>query len=572
MKATTFFDCFGYIADSEGGIDRLRRLILDFAMRGWLTSQDAADEPATELLQRAAEEKIRMIESKEMRRPKAYPALTEADQPYRLPDSWEWCRTVDLIHTVNGRAFKPADWSTAGLPIIRIQNLNNPSAAFNYYAGQVDDAHRIDSGDLLISWSGTPGTSFGAFVWRGPSGVLNQHIFKCYLFDDYRDYICLAINSRLDVLIDSAHGGVGLQHFTKDKLERMPLAIAPIAEQQRIVQRVAELMGLCDEFEAQQAARTKARIALTSATLHRLCRADPALELRKALATFADEMDIHLAPGDGDLEALKHLRQTILDLAVRGRLTHQDPNDTSALELIKQISLERDRLLSLKKIRKPKKFPPVGMDEVPFDLPQGWTWARANEFFITSDSGWSPQCLVEPAGPGEWGVLKTSAVSRGVFDSAENKKLPPALEPRPELKVHPGDFVMIRASGSKNLVGRGAIATETESHLMLSDKHIRLLFASEVSARFWAILNNSTEIQDYYSAESSGTSTMSNVTRDRIGALAVPVPPLAEQLRIAESVDALLSLCDRLEQQFIEARSRRRALCASISGRIAMVG
>lgn len=243
-------------------------------MRGRLTSQDGAEEPADLLLERAAEHKARMIESKRLRRPKAYPALTAEDEPYDLPKGWKWCRVVDLIHTVNGRAFKPTEWSTTGLPIIRIQNLNNPSAPFNHYSGDVDDGHRIEPGDLLISWSGTPGTSFGAFVWGGPPGVLNQHIFKCYLFEDYRDFICMAINSRLDVLIDSAHGGVGLQHFTKDKLERMPLAIPPIGEQRRIVERVKELMDLCDELEAQQSALANARTALASATLHRLSDAD----------------------------------------------------------------------------------------------------------------------------------------------------------------------------------------------------------------------------------------------------------------------------------------------------------
>ena len=107
---------------------------------------------------------------------------------------------------------------------------------------------------------------------------------------------------------------------------------------------------------------------------------------------------------------------------------------------------------------------------------------------------------------------------------------------------------------------------------MLSDKHIRLSFLSQVSSRFWAILNNSTVIQRYYSAESAGTSTMSNVTRDRIGALAVPVPPLAEQLRIAESVDALLSLCDELEQQLLDGLSCSRGLSESAVAHAVAVG
>lgn len=251
MNKQTFLDSFRHIADSPDGIDKIRRLILDLAMRGKLTERHDDDEPARELLTRARAEKARLVEARLIRRVKNYPEVAETEYPYEIPASWEWCRAVDLIHTVNGRAFKPTEWSDAGLPIIRIQNLNKPSAPFNYFSGDVDAAHLVAPGDLLISWSGTPGTSFGAFVWPGPAGALNQHIFKCTLFDDYRDFVCLAVNSRLDVLIGDARGGVGLRHFTKDKLERLPLAIPPLDEQKRIVDRVKALNAICDELEQQ---------------------------------------------------------------------------------------------------------------------------------------------------------------------------------------------------------------------------------------------------------------------------------------------------------------------------------
>jgi type I restriction enzyme S subunit len=100
---------------------------------------------------------------------------------------------------------------------------------------------------------------------------------------------------------------------------------------------------------------------------------------------------------------------------------------------------------------------------------------------------------------------------------------------------------------------------------MLSDKHIRLTFLDQASTRYWAVLNNSTGVKSYYAAESSGTSTMSNVTRDRVGSLVVAIPPLAEQKRIAEKVDSLLGHCDALEQQLINASSLRRSLSSSVA-------
>ena len=113
----------------------------------------------------------------------------------------------------NGRAFKPEEWSASGTPIVRIQNLNDESKPFNYCDFEVEKRFHVDSGDLLFSWSGTPGTSFGAFFWNRGKGFLNQHIFRVDIDERHIDknYLRYAINSKLDLIIDQAHGGVGLK-------------------------------------------------------------------------------------------------------------------------------------------------------------------------------------------------------------------------------------------------------------------------------------------------------------------------------------------------------------------------
>jgi type I restriction enzyme S subunit len=136
----------------------------------------------------------------------------------------------------NGRAFKPSDWSEKGVPIVRIQNLNDNSKSFNYCDFDVDKKFHIKTGDLLFSWSGTPGTSFGAFFWHRGHAILNQHIFRvdvdeCEICKDYLRYV---INSKLNVIIEQAHGGVGLKHITKGKLEAIEIPLPPLDEQKRI--------------------------------------------------------------------------------------------------------------------------------------------------------------------------------------------------------------------------------------------------------------------------------------------------------------------------------------------------
>ena len=141
-------------------------------------------------------------------------------------------RVGDACTLINGRAFKPDEWSTEGLPIVRIQNLNSEEAPFNYYSGEVKSQHLINSGDLLFSWSGTPGTSFGAFFWRRGKAALNQHIFKVIPNCDYNlFFLQYALNERLNFIISRAHGGVGLQHITKKELDEVLLFQPGINEQ-----------------------------------------------------------------------------------------------------------------------------------------------------------------------------------------------------------------------------------------------------------------------------------------------------------------------------------------------------
>ncbi|CAD6364501.1 hypothetical protein SHEWT2_02195 [Shewanella hafniensis] len=136
----------------------------------------------------------------------------------------------------NGRAFKPTEWAESGVPIVRIQNLNDETKPFNYCNFEVESKFHVNSGDLLFSWSGTPGTSFGAFFWNRGLGILNQHIFRVDIDETKvsKNYLHYAINSKLNHIIEQAHGGVGLKHITKGKLEAVEIPLPPLAEQRRI--------------------------------------------------------------------------------------------------------------------------------------------------------------------------------------------------------------------------------------------------------------------------------------------------------------------------------------------------
>ncbi|HCF96249.1 MAG TPA: hypothetical protein DEW46_14415 [Verrucomicrobia bacterium] len=166
---------------------------------------------------------------------------------------WEKKPLGEFCRLVNGKAFKAEDWSESGLPIVRIQNLNDSTKPFNYWDGGIDRQVHIHKGDLLIAWSGTPGTSFGAHIWKGPEGVLNQHIFRVDLQNAMitNDWLRFCVNFKLLSLIDQAHGGVGLKHVTKGAIESLSIPLPPLSEQKRIA-------GILDAADALRAKRREA--------------------------------------------------------------------------------------------------------------------------------------------------------------------------------------------------------------------------------------------------------------------------------------------------------------------------
>jgi len=170
-----------------------------------------------------------------------------------LPAGWVKTCLGDVCHFINGRAFKVTEWSDSGLPIIRIQNLNNAQAKYNYFLGPVDERHRVSSGDLLFAWSGTPGTSFGAHVWRGENAVLNQHIFKVIIDETVvmPEFMELVIKHNLSSIIDKAQGGVGLRHITRKDLESIEIAFPCIKIQKRILERLKNVQARINATRAE---------------------------------------------------------------------------------------------------------------------------------------------------------------------------------------------------------------------------------------------------------------------------------------------------------------------------------
>ncbi len=206
------------------------------------------------------------------------PKTNAKQHPLSKASSWPRVRLGDLCDLVNGDAYRDSDWSTSGVPIIRIQNLNNHDKPFNYWAGRLDDRVVVNSGDVLLAWSGTPGTSFGTHIWQRGLAVLNQHIFRVDLNKERLDpeWAVYSINEQLDEMIGRAHGAVGLRHVNKKEVQSLEIFAPPLAEQRRIAGRLREQLAAVAQARVAVRAQLDAAEVLPAAHLRTVFNGDAA--------------------------------------------------------------------------------------------------------------------------------------------------------------------------------------------------------------------------------------------------------------------------------------------------------
>lgn len=525
MNAALLLEHYARIADAPDAIARLRRFVLELAVRGKLVEQKSKGSPAE-----------------------------SPDAPYAIPSEWQWRRIGDELELLNGMAFKPTDWVPSGLPIVRIQNLNNPLAPFNFCdPAKARDRSLIDDGAFLISWSGTPGTSFGAFIWQRGAAVLNQHIFRCDFKTQNFDvaFLRLAINGRLDEMIAKAHGGVGLQHITKGKLEAMLIALPPLAEQHRIVAKVDELMALCDQLDAERVCREAKRDKLTAASLARLNVPDPEAFAHDARFTLDN-----LAPLTTRKDQIKDLRQTILNLAVRGKLVEQDSADEPAAQL-----LERLRGRATGPRRSGAKSTDINAVDGPFDVPMGWAWATVQQVLdARREISYGVIKLGDEPKAGGIPTLRCSDVRPGYIDLSGVRRVREDIEAAYERTRLSGGEIVINIRGT---LGGVAVVPPQLSGFNVAREVAVVPISIEVSGAFIAHLMLSPYFWEHIQNNLRGIA-YKGLNLGILRELPIPLPPLAEQHRIVAKVDELMALCDQLETSLTTGEQTRSRLLESV--------
>lgn len=553
MNAERLLALYGRIADAPDAVARLRRFILDLAVRGKLVPQDPKDEPAEELLKRIAKEKARLVKAGEIKKTPSLPPVAAEDTPYTVPLNWEWVRFANIVEFSGGRTPSRNDtsfWNTGDYSWVSIadmidgQVLTSTKETVSKRARErVFGSEPESTGTILMSFKLT----IGKIIRLGVPAFHNEAIISIHPHIEALDGYLFKILPQFARQGDTK-GAIKGATLNRDSISNILIPLPPLAEQRRIVAKVDELMALCDRLEAARAEREKARDRFAAASLARLRapEADPATFVDHA--RFAIE---NLAALTARPDQIKTLRQTILDLAVRGKLVPQDPNDEPASELLKRIAKEIPAT----------KCETKEIEGIPFRSPQGWVWTTLGRLVKHSEAGWSPKTEDFPRIGSNWGILKVSAVSWDKFRPWENKQILPGTAPRLQAAVKRGDFLISRANTAE-LVARAVIVEKDPINLMMSDKIVRLNLTEKCNERYvWLVNNYADFVRAYYMKHASGVSpSMKNISRGVILGLSFPLPPLAEQHRIVAKVDALMALCDRLEASLSAAADTRRRL------------
>ena len=347
-----------------------------------------------------------------------------------------------------------------------------------------------------------------------------------------------------------------MKNVSRDVILGLPLPLPPIAEQKRILAKVDVLMALCDRLEAARAARETTRDRLSSASLARLNAPHPEPKVFAGHARFAlDNLDALTTRPD----QIKQLRQTILNLAVRGRLVEQDAGDEPASVLLKRAVNAQRIAAEQEGLRSRPPIEGVGREDLWFEIPDSWTLASFDDVFVIVSGVTKGQKIAQSEAI-EVPYLRVANVQRGHLDLAVIKKIAVRASDKVRYRLRSGDILMTEG-GDWDKLGRAAIWRDEIDGCIHQNHVFRVRPASVDILPNWVITYaNSLLGRAFFEDASKQTTNLASINMTQLRACPLPLPPLAEQHRIVAKVDQLMALCDRLEASLTASATTRRRL------------
>ena len=553
------------------GIKKLRELILELAVRGKLVPQDPSDEPASLLLAKIVEEKAQLVADKKLKKQKKIPEITNEEYPFELPKGWEWSQLGAICEIgPRNQLEDELDVGFVPMPLISTSYKGTHGLETRKWSEIKKGYTHFADGDIGLAkitpcFENSKAAVFSNLTNGYGAGTTELHIARPIKNTIDPLFILLFLKAPifLEVGKSKMTGSARQKRVPSEYFSGRAFPLAPLAEQRRIVAKVDELMALCDQLEQQTeqsltAHQTLVEVLLASLTSDTSTDANNKEYFQTSWQRIAEHFDV-LFTTEASIEQLK---QTILQLAVMGKLVPQNPNDEPASVLLEKIAKEKAQLIKDKKINKQKILPMVKDEEKYCVLPTQWKWVRLGDVLqLISDyhANGSYEILkknVELLDHEDFAImLRTTNFSKKNYNSYKyiNEQ---AYHFMSKSKLYDGDIIM-------NKIGDpgASFYVEDRGQPMSLAMNLFLLRTQIVNSKFVYLYLKSN--YEYIKSLANGTSTQT-ITKDAVYNLAFPLCPLNEQEAILQKVDVLMALCDQLKARLTDAQATQLHLADAV--------
>lgn len=545
------------------GIKKLRELILELAVRGKLVQQDPNDEPASELLRGMKKQQEDLIKEKKIKKPKKLPPIDEILESISIPQGWELCYLNDI-----------GDWGAGATPNRTHSGYYGGNIPW-FKSGELSEDYITDSeeyitalalkecslrdnqpGDVLIAMYGA---TIGKTSILNTRSTSNQAVCACTPFDGLSNQYLLTFLKASKRVFTSMGAGGAQPNISKEKIVATQFALPPLKEQLRIVEKVEQLMSLCDQLEQHSLTSLDAHQQLVETLLTTLTDSQNADELAENWTRISEHFDT-LFTTEASIDALK---QTILQLAVMGKLVPQDPNDEPAAELLKRIEQEKAQLVKDGKIKKQKPLPPISDEEKPFDLPSGWEWCLFEDVVdiqsgITKGRNLASRKLITVP------YLRVANVQRGYLDLSEVKEIDIPAEEKDKYHVIKGDL-LITEGGDWDTVGRTTVWCH--DWYIANQNHVfkGRIIGQDIDPYWLETYMNSPYSRDYFASASKQTTNLASINKTQLRGCPVAIPSSSEAEKIMLKLNNFNKLCEKLKLQIQSAQQTQRHLADALT-------
>lgn len=544
---------FELLTRENGNAALLKELILQLAVQGKLVEQDTKDEPADKLLQRIKNDNVDLINKKKRINFLRKNLISFYDNREIIPKSWSWVSFGDIIHLKTGAT------PSTNVPIywggkIKWLKSGDVSQGIIYDCeGRITEKGMQNSNCKLLPVDSVLIALNGQGKTRGTSALLkveaacNQSLVALISVDKnliLPEYIQTFLKANY-MNIRNITGHEKRRGLNMNLISRFVLPLPPTNEQMRIIARVESLLAKVDELDkANQKARQQKK-ELGKSLLYYLMQAENHRETQH----FWHLIENNFVNVFNDIDNIKELRKTCLQLAVQGKLVKQNLEDEPASKLLEKIKAAKERLIKEGKIKKEKPLPAITENEVPFALPEGWVWCRLGEIIelvsgqhITTDQ-YSDKPIGDPylTGPSDFGKLHP------VF--SKWTKHPKVLAIK--------DDILITVKGS----GVGKLNILHENNVAIGRQLMAIRSLLIERSYLFKFLEG-----DYESLQNQKIGmAIPGISREDILEKLFPLPPLKEQKRIVEKVDRLMALCDRMEEKVARSEELVEGMMESLT-------